>query len=225
MILVETKKIKNLNSTNSYNILVLAVVFALLSSRLFYCLIYNWSYYTQNIMEIVRIDRGGLSFFGGLLGGLSVSGIMCKIYDINWLKLMDYVVIPLSFFMILGRITNFLNKEIVGYPTNTWIGYDFGDDIKRHPSQLYSAFKNLIIFTILISIKKRISHINGAVFGMFLVLYGVFRYCVYMFREPTETFLFLAFGQWFSLCVFIMGLVILYKTGYLYSVFISRRIL
>ena len=44
------------------------IVSAFLSARLFHVFAYEWEYYRANLSEIIRIDQGGLSSFGGFIG-------------------------------------------------------------------------------------------------------------------------------------------------------------
>ena len=72
------------------------------------------------------------------------------------------------------------------------------NDFARHPSQLYqAALEGLALFLILqwfaASPRPR-----GAVAGLFLAGYGVFRLCVEFFREPDAHLGFLA-GDWLTM--------------------------
>ena len=85
----------------------------------------------------------------------------------------------------------------------------------RHPSQLYqAALEGLLLFVILwlFSSKPRPT---GAVSGLFLLGYGLFRLVVEQFREPDEHISFVAFdwltmGQLLSLPMLIAGGILLW---------------
>jgi phosphatidylglycerol:prolipoprotein diacylglycerol transferase len=88
--------------------------------------------------------------------------------------------------MFLGRIGNFINGELYGRITNSQFGIIFpdGGPFPRHASQLYEAFlEGILLFVILWTVKPKIK-IYGIISGLFVSLYGVFRFFVEFFREP-----------------------------------------
>ncbi|MCZ7654981.1 MAG: prolipoprotein diacylglyceryl transferase [Rhodocyclaceae bacterium] len=87
------------------------------------------------------------------------------------------------------------------------------DSIARHPSQLYQAFlEGIVFFGVLwwFSAKPRAT---GAVSGMFLVGYGVVRFVAEYFREPDAGIFGLSYtvsmGQWLSLPMVAAGVAML----------------
>ena len=85
----------------------------------------------------------------------------------------------------LGRLANFVNRELIGRPTNSdWGVLFFENDVLRHPSQIYEAiFEGLIIFiVILYIIKKNITPL--LMFLLLLAMYGFFRFTIEFYREP-----------------------------------------
>ena len=100
--------------------------------------------------------------------------------------------------LFFGRLGNFINGELWGAPTALSWGVVFPDPraagVPRHPSQLYEAgLEGLALFTVLwlYSSRKRPS---GRVLGLFLALYGVFRFLVEFVREPDAQLGYLALG-------------------------------
>ncbi|MFA9381809.1 MAG: prolipoprotein diacylglyceryl transferase, partial [Acetanaerobacterium sp.] len=49
----------------------------ILGARLYY-VVFEWSYYKENLGEIYKIWHGGLGIYGGLIGGFVVALLMCK---------------------------------------------------------------------------------------------------------------------------------------------------
>jgi phosphatidylglycerol:prolipoprotein diacylglycerol transferase len=59
-----------------------------------------------------------------------------------------------------------------------------GDDLPRHPSQLYEGFfEGIVLFAILWSLRKRIST-PGAMLALYLIGYGGVRFGIEYFRQP-----------------------------------------
>ncbi len=86
--------------------------------------------------------------------------------------------------------------------------------IARHPSQLYEALlEGLLLFVLLWWYSSR-PRTRATVSGLFLLLYGLFRFLVEFVREPDAHIGYLAFdwftmGQALSLPMIILGLLII----------------
>ena len=187
------------------------IIGTLIGARLFEIIFYNPSFYFSNPLEIFALWHGGLSFHGGLVGGLVASIIFCRKYKIRLLELGDILAVPLAFGLFIGRIANFINGELYGYPTNLSWGVDFGDGIFRHPTQIYESLKNLFIFFILLKLKKK-EHKEGYPFFVFLPLYGLIRFFIEFLQVPENYLLGMPTGQLFSALMFITGIYFLTKS-------------
>ncbi|WP_073508154.1 prolipoprotein diacylglyceryl transferase [Streptobacillus notomytis] len=95
-----------------------AIVSGLIGARMYYVLL-KWDYYSQNLLEILKVWNGGLAIHGGIIGGLIGTIIFAKMKNVNPLVLMDMAVGPLILGQGLGRIGNLANGEIHGFPTIT----------------------------------------------------------------------------------------------------------
>jgi len=100
---------------------------------------------------------------------------------------LDLVSITAPIGIFFGRISNFVNGELVGKITNSSWGVFFPnyDDKLRHPSQLYEAFlEGIILFILMNLIFFNKNYKIGTCSIMFLILYGFFRITSEFFREP-----------------------------------------
>ena len=202
--------------------LVYEIVGVVVGARLIYVIFYNLFFYLKNPFEIIAIWHGGLSFHGGLLGGVIAGYLFCRKKKIEFYDLADIVVIPAAIGLALGRIGNFMNAELYGRLTSmSWcVDYSKNKFIEnlpsgcRHPSQVYEVIKNLVIFSALWSIKdKKLP--KGFMFWSFVTLYGLLRTIMEFFRQPDEQvgFIFNYFtaGQLLSFPLFIIGLIMLFR--------------
>ena len=116
----------------------------------------------------------------------------------------DLVAPCVPFGLFFGRIANFINGELWGRATTVPWGVIFcsdnlrkandgicpaGEDIVRHPSQLYEAgLEGVILFIILRLATHRFQLLprRGAVTGLFLVCYGLFRILLETVRNPDK---------------------------------------
>jgi phosphatidylglycerol---prolipoprotein diacylglyceryl transferase len=84
---------------------------------------------------------GGKTIVGGLIGGWIAVELMKKYVGINR-STGDLFAVPLGAGIAIGRIGCFLtglSDKTYGTPTTMPWGVDFGDGIRRHPTQLYEA--------------------------------------------------------------------------------------
>ncbi len=210
---VKKMNIKNCDSDDILDIIFWSLLFGVVGGRLGYMLIYNWDKFIIDPFSIFLVWNGGMSIHGGLIGGALGFIYITKIKKINTLQFADISVVSIAFGMALGRLGNFVNKELIGRETDVSWAVDFGDGIMRHPSQLYAMGKDIILFCIfwyfLINISKKLKLNSGLVFSSFLILYAIFRFCVEFFRQPDSQlgFVFLNFsmGQVLSILLFIIG--------------------
>jgi phosphatidylglycerol:prolipoprotein diacylglycerol transferase len=129
----------------------------------------------------------------------------------RWLDVMDFVAPLCPLGLAAGRLGNFINGELVGRPTDVpWaMVFPQVDSQPRHPSQLYEfGLEGLALFAILWIYASR-PRPMGAVSGLFLMGYGIFRFMVEFTRAP-DAFLGLlagglSMGQWLSLPMIAAG--------------------
>jgi len=199
-------------------------IFSIIGGRLFYVLFYNPIYYIHNLLEVFALWDGGMSIHGGIFFGALSLYYFSKKYKINYLILTDFFVIPLSFFLALGRIANFINQELYGYPIKNPHFKFFGvvfpkvDSKLRYPTQLFSSLKNYILFYFL-TYYKELKNINlkvGELSAYFLIFYNFGRFFIDFLRVPTGTGFLLrdltgiSLGQLFCLIYGTFGLFLLY---------------
>ena len=123
---------------------------------------------------------------------------------------------PIGIF--LGRLSNFVNSELYGRPTDIFISVKFTkiDELNRHPSQIYEAvFEGIILFIILNFLYKKFVKKTGIISSFFLIFYSIFRFFIEFTREPDPQVGYLIFnltmGQIICVVFFIFGLFLFYK--------------
>jgi len=204
----------NLKGDDVAEFLTYLIIAAVIGARLFYIIFYNLSSYLQNPLEILMLWHGGLSFHGGLTGAVLGGYLFCRKYKYDFLEIADIAVIPLALGLCLGRIANFINGELYGRITNVpWAVKFPGADGFRHPSQLYEAAKNLIIFTVLWFIRNK-SFPKGFLFGTFICMYSALRFFIEFFREADIQVGYiygLTLGQVLNMVMFVIGISFIYR--------------
>jgi phosphatidylglycerol---prolipoprotein diacylglyceryl transferase len=157
-----------------------------LGARLAYVFIYNWNYFSQRPLEIFYVWQGGLSFHGALAGILISCYFFSRHNKIPYAQTMDTIALAGAQGLFWGRIGNFINGELYGRVTDASIGMIFpaGGPFPRHPSQLYEAFAEGLLLTIILWLFLKRVRFYGILSSIFLAGYGFFRFIIEYFREP-----------------------------------------
>ena len=190
----------------------------IIGGRLGYVLIYNPSYFLNNIVEILMIWNGGMSFHGAVLGVILSTIIFCKKNNQNIFYYLDLVALSSPIGIFLGRISNFINSELYGRESDIIWSVKFIqiDNLNRHPSQIYEAiFEGIILFIILNLFHKKFSVKSGLISSLFIIFYSIFRFAIEFTREPDTHIGLLKFGmsmgQIISILFLIGGSILFYK--------------
>jgi len=213
--LAKKGEIKNFNLEKADSLALYLIAGSIVGARLLMFLFYSPATFISDPLEIFRLWNGGMSFHGGIIGAVVASLIFCKKHKVSFYKLADFTVLPLSLFLIFGRIANFINGELVGTKANVPWCVVFKDyDGCRHPSQLYEAAKNLVIFISLSilyfskDIKKKFK--DGIIFWLFVLMYGVLRFIITFWRDDPRYFG-LSMGQYLCIAMIILSTIFLFK--------------
>ena len=211
--------VDNITKTQLDDLIIYLILGIIIGGRLGYIILYNFQYYSQNIIEIFKIWEGGMSFHGGLLGVVISILVFSNKNKLNFFKFSDIVscVAPIGIF--LGRIANFINGELYGKISNLpWaVIFPNGGSVSRHPSQIYEALLEGVLLFILINflaLKKNLLIKTGYISGLFLILYSILRIFSEIFREPDShigyIFNYFSLGILLSLLTLIIGFVIIF---------------
>ncbi len=192
--------------------LIYVILGTIIGARVGYFFTKEISPFTH-LIDIFKVWQGGMSFHGGLIGIILATLFFCKRYKVKFYDLADIVVIPAALALFLGRIMNFVNGELVGTITNVkWCFYFKGYEGCRHPSQLYEALKNLLIFFVLLNLnKKKEKYKSGTLFWLFILMYGFLRFIITFLRDDPRILFGLSGGQYLSLLMFIIATILLIK--------------
>lgn len=210
------KKEKRPSSWSDYA-LVAMLIGTILGARLGHVFFYNWSYYKNNLFDILMIWKGGLASHGAVIGIIAALWIYSKLITRkSILYIIDRLMIPIAIGCFLVRTGNLINQEIIGFPTNVSWGFVFSkvDKIPRHPSQLYEGLTYLLISAILFIIyRKSKGFINNGIFtGIFFTLAFFARFLIEFTKENQSEFeagMFLNMGQLLSIPFFVFGIILL----------------
>jgi phosphatidylglycerol:prolipoprotein diacylglycerol transferase len=190
-----------------------AVIGVVLGGRIGYVLVYNFSFFLQHPLDILRVWEGGMSFHGGMLGVLLAIGFVARKHRLRYFQVSDVVACATPIGLFLGRLANFVNGELYGRVSDLpWaMVFPNGGPLPRHPSQLYQATLEGILLFLALYLLVRLGKLRqvGFISGAFLAGYGLARIIGEFFREPDPQLGFLfgpvTMGQLLSLPMVLIG--------------------
>ncbi len=166
-------------------LIAISIACMFIGARFTYVFVYNWDYYSQNLSELLAVWKGGLSFHGALIGLIVAGVIFARQNKISWLQVMDSVALVGGPGLFFGRIGNFINGELWGRTTDSWVGVVFADagPLPRHPSQLYEAFLEGVVLGVILWITLPRLKNYGILSCMFLWFWAVLSYLVMFIKK------------------------------------------
>ena len=192
------------------DVIFYCVLGVIIGGRLGYMLFYGFDQILENPLNLFKVWEGGMSFHGGLIGVLVAIGLFARRHGLRFFQVGDFLAPLVPPGLMFGRIGNFINGELWGHRTDLPWGVrlpcsDFPLQCADQPpgtllspavhaSQLYeAALEGLVLFLVLWSFSSR-PRPTMAVSGLFLLLYGVFRFVIELVRTPDAQLGYLAFG-------------------------------
>ena len=214
------------------NLIIWSFFGIFLGARLGHCLFYEADYFLSHPIEMflpVGVDEMGNYYFSGYHGLAShgaVMGLMLALMLFRWrsklaiLPIMDWMAIATALAGAFIRLGNLMNSEIVGASTDVTWAFVFPeiDDLPRHPAQLYESMFFFMLFGVGVWLFKRLKYEGvkpGFYLSLQLMVIAGFRFCVEFVKEIQVGFerdMVLNMGQWLSVPLFLLGVVLMICT-------------
>lgn len=176
----------------------------------FYYLIDHWSDTTAEPMKMI-FSGSGLTWYGGLLGGVIGTLAVAKWRKVPLLWLCDLAAPSLGLSYAIGRMGCFLNGDDYGRPASVPWAMSFPKGTPPtttpvHPTQLYETAGGLLIFWLLSRFgDDRLG--TGLIFGLYLLMAGFERFMVEFYRTNEPLAAGLTLAQWISVFLMVAGVV------------------
>jgi len=168
----------------------------ILGARILYVLQY-WRRFADQPAEIVRIDHGGLVFYGGLIGAFGAVFLVSSLKSLNKRFVADIFAPALVLAHAIGRIGCFLNGCCFGKPYDGPLAVQYPpgspacyvqqkldlistqamECLPVFPIQLLASAANLTVFVVLIVLEPHLKY-KGQLFAVYVILYSAFRFGV-----------------------------------------------
>jgi len=218
LIIKESKKFK-IPEDYLINLILYTIVSAIIGARLYY-VVFNWSYYSQNLIDIFKVWEGGLAIHGGLFFGLLTVIVYTKKYNVKTLRMLDIIVVGLIIGQAIGRWGNFFNGEAHGGATTLEflqslflpkfiIEGMYIHGVYYHPTFLYESIWCLIGFIVLLLFRRRYYNKIGQTTGLYLIWYGIGRFFIESMRTYSLMLGNFKIAQIISILFVIIGIIII----------------
>lgn len=156
-----------------------------------------------------------MSFHGGVIGVIIAMFLFARMHKKTFLIIADHITSVLPIGLGLGRIGNYLNKELLGFSPYAGPFAVEKNGISYFPSPLLEATMEGIVLFIILHFLWRKNIFPGKIATSFLIWYGIFRFCIEFVRTPDIGLGYLALGltmgQLLSIPMIVIG-VILYRS-------------
>lgn len=197
------------NPEDYFDLALYAVIFSIMGARIYY-VVFSWSSYKDNLLEIFNLRQGGLAIYGGVIAAIITVFTFAKFKKLSGPLLLDTAGLGLITGQAIGRWGNFFNREAFGEYTDSLLAMRLPVDMVRasditetmrenveyieemafiqvHPTFLYESLWCLGVLILMLCYRKR-KKFNGEVFLVYLAGYGLGRFWIEGLRTDQLTF-------------------------------------
>lgn len=207
---------KGLRDEAVIDIAILAGVCGFLGAKVLYVIV-SFQDFLKNPLAVLGSE--GFVVYGGIISGALVVMLYCRIKKLNFMEYFDLVMPEIAIAQGFGRIGCFLAGCCYGRKTDAWFGVTFPEGglapagVKLIPTQLMSAAGDFLIAIVLITLADKVFGKRckkGTIGALYLVMYGVGRFIIEIFREDDRGAVgFMSTSQFISIFIVAAGVAIL----------------
>lgn len=214
-----TKKL-GLSEEDFTNIAICVLIFGWMGGKILFILV-NIRSFIQDPLPLLGSE--GFVVYGGIITGILSIFIYCKIKKLPFLTYMDMMAPAVAINQGFGRIGCFMAGCCYGKPTDSHFGVVFPEGclapagISLIPTQLISAAFDLAMAVFLIAVTRKLKY-RGMISGLYLMMYGVGRFIIEIFRDDVDRGMIGALSTSQFLSVF----MVIFAAGYLYFVYKNK---
>ena len=213
------KKSKVISEDDIYSMALWVVPGGIVGARLLFVL-EKLDYFITNPMAALAINEGGLSIYGGVLGGTITGLIYLRAKRLPIGHLTDIIAPGLILGQVVGRIGDIINGEHLGTETDLPWGVVYTHPntqgelgLQVHSAIGYEMIWNLLVFAVLWRWQDRFEK-KGTIFPMYLIGYSIGRFLTAFVRRDVVIALGLTQAQLIAIglvVIAVLTLVYLYR--------------
>ena len=207
-------KKKGIDADELFNLTTISVIGGFACAKVLFCIV-EWDSFVKN--PLGTLGSSGFVVYGGIIGGILLCALYCKIKKLPFWKYFDTVLPAVAIAQGFGRIGCFLAGCCYGRETDSFVGIAFHNskfapnDVKLIPTQLFSSAGCFIMAAVLFaySRKERKDARTGA---LYLIMYSIGRSVIEYFRNDYRGALgILSTSQFISIFILIAGIILFVK--------------
>lgn len=208
------------------SIVMWAVPAGIVGARLYH-VVTDWSRFSNNYGDIVKVWQGGLGIWGGIALGVVVGMWATRRKGLDVLLVVTCAAPALAIAQAIGRWGNWFNQELFGRATTLpWAleisagktmsaGFPVGTTF--HPTFLYESLGCALLCCVLLAVDKKIPLRPGRLFFVYTAGYTVMRFFIEGLRiDDAHQAGGLRLNQWVSLAVFAISVGFLVREALWY---------
>jgi phosphatidylglycerol---prolipoprotein diacylglyceryl transferase len=180
---------KGITSDQLLNVAFVSIPVGLVGARLYYVVQQPLGPYLSEPWRILAFWEGGMAFYGAIFTVVITVIILAWRMKISIWKFLDVAVLFAVVGQFFGRIGNIINGDIIGYATDLPWGFVYANpdsfppshDIAYHPAAVYEVIINIIIFSLLWGLRRRVR--PGILFFTYIFSYSLSQIVVFFWRD------------------------------------------
>lgn len=193
------------------------ILFGIIGARIYY-VVFNYSEYKNNFLDIFKIWNGGIAIYGAIIGGGIATYVYCKKKNKSFIKTIDTMVPSLIIAQAIGRWGNFFNHEAYGsivsrefleriHIPNFIIEEMYINGFYYHPTFLYESIWCLLGFILILFIRKLLKRKDGVVTYTYCIWYGIGRFFIEGLRMDSLYLFNFRVSQLVSIALVVLGII------------------
>lgn len=199
------------------DLIVYVIISGIIGARLYY-VIFNFSQYKNNILDIFKIWEGGLAIYGGVIAGFLAIVYLAKKRQQSIIETTDIIAPGLILAQAIGRWGNFFNQEAHG----GMVELEFLESLHLpkfiidgmhingayyHPTFLYESIWCILGFVLLIILRKITKRKKGIMTFTYFIWYGIGRFFIEGLRTDSLYLGPIRISQLVSLVLIFIGII------------------
>src|SRR6476469_9970195 len=177
--------------------------------------------FSSNPAQLLTLLRSGGVFYGGLIAAVAVALWYLRRHRMPMWTVTDVFAPGIALGHVIGRLGCLFAGCCFGKPTTVPWAFTFHNDLAHqnvgtplgiplHPTQLYEAGAELLILGLLLALERRGRSYPGRTFWTYMLLYGVSRFVIEMYRgDPRGMVGTLSTSQFVSILIVPLAVIML----------------
>lgn len=201
------------------NLMIALMLSGIVGSRIAYAIEHWDSQFAADPFKLIRVDQGGLMFYGGLILAVAVFFGWCFLKREKPLAMADLFATAVPLGHAFGRIGCFFYGCCYGRDSDSWCAVVFpagSPSWHEHgcrmvsvlPTQLFEAAALFVLFAVLLFLYRRFRRYTT---GVYFIGYALIRFAMEYFRgDPRAEFGSFSIGQTISIAMVFAGAAVLW---------------